>query len=327
MEGKTSPDFQLEVSDPEALAEAIRGSHIDACLLERNPGLSRIERVHLPHSCFDRAFLSVPMLTSGQMAAKCHTLIYVTACPRNGHSFNFSMKHGHGYMGLFAPCGVLDAMTPAGYANATLTIPVDWFQQEISYRFPDIPVEWLRRGHGFRVSEGSRKRIDMVLEAREEMVRRDPNGMSHPEARLGFERDLLEAYVDALSDNHRGRERTPPVSISRRYGVLRRIRDHIAAHRSAPIRLDELCMVSGMSRRGLEYLFKDHFGIGVNAFVRCQRLHGARRSILASHPVAGLVKRIALDWGFWHLGHFASDYRRLFGENPSDTFRRIHRPA
>jgi AraC family transcriptional regulator, ethanolamine operon transcriptional activator len=34
------------------------------------------------------------------------------------------------------------------------------------------------------------------------------------------------------------------------------------------------------------------------------------------------VKKIALDSGFWHLGHFAKDYHALFGENPSETLRR-----
>jgi AraC family ethanolamine operon transcriptional activator len=77
-----------------------------------------------------------------------------------------------------------------------------------------------------------------------------------------------------------------------------------------------------MSRRGLEYLFKDVFGIGVNAFVRCQRLHGARRAILSAPPDPGRVKKIALDWGFWHLGRFAAEYRGLFGEYPSATSAR-----
>jgi len=316
-------DFRLEVSDPEELAEAILGSRIEACLLAANTGRSRLERVRLAHSCFDIARLSSPMLMSGQMAADCHTLIYVTECPRPGHSFNFAMKHGAGYMGFFAPGGDLDAMTPAGYANATLTMPIDVLHRETTHRFPDIPAEWLRRGSGFRVPDGCRRQIADLLDAREEMMRLDPGGMTDPAARLGFERSLLETYVDTLREAHSGREKIPWVAITRRYGALRRIRNHIAAHRSTPIRLDDLCLASGMSRRGLEYLLKDHFGVGVNAFIRCQRLHGARRAILTSAPAAGRIKRIALDWGFWHLGRFASQYRKLFGENPSDTWRRV----
>jgi AraC family ethanolamine operon transcriptional activator len=31
------------------------------------------------------------------------------------------------------------------------------------------------------------------------------------------------------------------------------------------------------------------------------------------------VREIARRWGFWHTGEFAADYRRLFGELPSET--------
>jgi AraC family ethanolamine operon transcriptional activator len=33
------------------------------------------------------------------------------------------------------------------------------------------------------------------------------------------------------------------------------------------------------------------------------------------------VHEIARRWGFWHIGEFAADYRRLFGELPSQTFK------
>ncbi|MCZ0400693.1 hypothetical protein OZI03_24655, partial [Escherichia coli] len=29
-----------------------------------------------------------------------------------------------------------------------------------------------------------------------------------------------------------------------------------------------------------------------------------------------------MQWGFWHLGQFATDYQRLFNEKPSETLSR-----
>ena len=66
----------------------------------------------------------------------------------------------------------------------------------------------------------------------------------------------------------------------------------------------------------------DLLGVGVSAFLHKLRLHGVRRELLATDPRYGSVKRSALDWGFWHLGRFAADYRALFGENPSATLNR-----
>jgi len=35
-----------------------------------------------------------------------------------------------------------------------------------------------------------------------------------------------------------------------------------------------------------------------------------------------LVTDVANSWGFWHMGQFAADFRRQFGELPSETVRR-----
>ncbi|GHU15365.1 hypothetical protein AGMMS50225_28560 [Betaproteobacteria bacterium] len=38
-------------------------------------------------------------------------------------------------------------------------------------------------------------------------------------------------------------------------------------------------------------------------------------------PALDTVGDIAARWGFWHLSHFAADYKEMFGELPSDTLR------
>jgi len=221
----------------------------------------------------------------------------------------------------------VDAFLPAGYANATLTIPKDLLLQELAIRFPEAPAEWLGKGAGLRIPEPSRHRIGSLLGRRLELDRTDPSWLAGSEACRHFEEDLIGAFAEALRGSWDLPHPTVTVQVRKRYGALRLIRDHIADHRGALLRLDALCEVSGMSRRGLEYLFKDHFGIGVNAFVRCQRLHGARRAIRDSAPEPGVVKRIALEWGFWHLGRFAHDYQACFGESPSATLSRQRRSA
>ena len=35
------------------------------------------------------------------------------------------------------------------------------------------------------------------------------------------------------------------------------------------------------------------------------------------------ITEVALDYGFSHLGRFSSDYRKLFGELPSETVRLV----
>jgi AraC family ethanolamine operon transcriptional activator len=100
---------------------------------------------------------------------------------------------------------------------------------------------------------------------------------------------------------------------------LQRARDFIEAHSHQPIDFAELCDATGMSLRGLQVMFRNTLGVSPQSYIRNQRLHGVRRMLLESGPDAGVIKRTALEWGFWHLGHFAREYRELFGESPSAT--------
>jgi hypothetical protein len=53
-----------------------------------------------------------------------------------------------------------------------------------------------------------------------------------------------------------------------------------------------------------------------------QRLNGAFRSISQAEPNGSeTVTAIALQWGFTQLGRFSVNYRQLFGEKASETFK------
>lgn len=320
------PQHQLlRVSKPEEFVEAIRGSRIDARLLARAPGFSQLERIPLTRTCFDTVSISSTLLVSGDLAADCFTMVFVRECPREGHLFTHSQRHGADYLGFFPPGGVLDALIPAGYSNATLTIPENVFLHEISCRFPEVPREWLRRGAALRLPESAARKLSGLVAARREMDDAKPGWLADQRARLHFENDLLEAFLDALRAACDGGQPTSLARGLRRYSAMRRIREHITARAGVPLRIQDLTEISGMSRRGLEYVFNDLFGVGANAFIRSHRLHGARRALLAARPSPGIIKETALQWGFWHLGRFSAEYRAHFGELPTSTISRAPR--
>ena len=61
-------------------------------------------------------------------------------------------------------------------------------------------------------------------------------------------------------------------------------------------------------------------------YLRRRRLNGVRGEFRSPDGAPARVTDIAMRWGFWELGRFASEYRALFGELPSDTLaRRLRR--
>ena len=88
---------------------------------------------------------------------------------------------------------------------------------------------------------------------------------------------------------------------------------------SATVR--DLCDNTGVALRTLNRAFRERFGIGPKAYLLRRRLSSVRDELLRA-PADVLVADVANRWGFWHMGQFAADYRRQFGELPSETLRR-----
>jgi len=57
-------------------------------------------------------------------------------------------------------------------------------------------------------------------------------------------------------------------------------------------------------------------------YLRHVRLERAHQELVQAQPGETTVTRTAGRWGFTHLGRFASEYRRAFGELPSTFLSR-----
>jgi AraC family ethanolamine operon transcriptional activator len=103
--------------------------------------------------------------------------------------------------------------------------------------------------------------------------------------------------------------------------VVRRARGYVQEHADEPLQILALCRALGVSRRWLQWSFNEVMGIGPMAYLRIMRLNGARRMLLGAAP-GTKVKDAVEAYGFWHLSRFSRDYRRHFGELPSQTLHR-----
>ena len=110
---------------------------------------------------------------------------------------------------------------------------------------------------------------------------------------------------------------------NRKQIVLQRARDYMEANADKPITVLELAQASGSCVRTLEYVFCDYFDVTPKAYLKSRRLVAVRHELLRSLHSKSLINEVANRWGFWHMSQFAADYRRFFGELPSETLRAI----
>lgn len=118
---------------------------------------------------------------------------------------------------------------------------------------------------------------------------------------------------------------SPPEPVrgwSARQRVVNRAWEIVADSDPGVVTVSELCARVGVPIRTLDDAFHACLGIAPKRFILRMRLNRVRRWLSNSSDNATTVTSAATRFGFFHFGHFAQQYRRLFGETPSRTLAR-----
>jgi transcriptional regulator GlxA family with amidase domain len=94
------------------------------------------------------------------------------------------------------------------------------------------------------------------------------------------------------------------------------------ANFQTPLDIPTLCRTLAVSERTLRKAFQKIRGLPPCRRLRMLRLSGARRVLLSAHGRCVTVTEIATSFGFVELGRFSVEYRKTFGESPSETLGR-----
>ena len=94
------------------------------------------------------------------------------------------------------------------------------------------------------------------------------------------------------------------------------------ANIQTPFDIPTLCRALAVSERTLRKAFQKIRGLPPCRRLRTLRLSGARQALLSAHDRCETVTEIATSFGFVELGRFSVEYRKIFGESPSETLGR-----
>jgi AraC-like DNA-binding protein len=211
-----------------------------------------------------------------------------------------------------------EGVTSAGFAGYTLSFDEVLLRDVIDILELDIDLSaqvlecslWSGLG---AVSKRLRERLDEAFRA--------SRICDYPEAADLFEFSAAAFVLQMIAG---GAGHPPPGVLSKRRAAVRRALNWLQHHDKLPLTVSDLCRHAGVSAPTLYRGFQEEFGVGPKRYLQIRRLAGVRSELLADGRGSG-VTDIANRWGFWHMGQFAADYHRQFGELPSATPKRASR--
>lgn len=224
------------------------------------------------------------------------------------------------------PAAVLVAM---GGSDFTLRTPDDFTiygivleQQVLAQRHQqlfghDLPAHWLQTA-AVCLSPASHHTLCGQIAELLALARHTPDSIGR--------QLLLDCSVDALL---LALSQSGAQSLSRRDGSSQRHWQWVEQARQRALQpaqtwltVEGLCRELHVTRRTLQNGFQEVTAMSPLPFLRALRLNQVRRLLRSPQGSADSIQQLAEDWGFATPSHFSYDYRRLFGETPSQTRQR-----
>lgn len=320
--GGPGPVVGRGYSDLDEMAAAVRHADVEYLPLSRpTPGEASLVIVELEGG----ATLQLARLGFAHVArARCHPDVWeiLVALDEGGppRSWNGQSVDPTSAM-IYRPGGEIQASSRGPDGRAALSVPVAQLSQAFATRAGAELRPFPENGRMARMDGPARAWLSSLLARVARVAAEDPRALAGVEARRALGDSLLGLAIRALEqlpERPADRERTM-ISHSR---IVSQAEEFMRSRLALPLYVADLCLATGVSERTLRSAFHNVYGASPNRFLKLRRLMQVRRVLQRSG--GALVSDVATRHGFWDLGRFAGDYRKLFGESPSQTVRRAH---
>ncbi|MCK5665945.1 MAG: helix-turn-helix domain-containing protein [Thiotrichaceae bacterium] len=134
-----------------------------------------------------------------------------------------------------------------------------------------------------------------------------------------IEQEIAANIVGLIAESYQPINRKP---LRKRDNALKLAESYIFESDGAVVTIPELCIAAHASQRTLEYAFRERYDCTPKAYTLIYRLNNAHKQLRHAEPGITQISDIAQQHGFWHMGQFCADYKKLFAMLPSETLKR-----
>lgn len=302
------------MSDPDEFSAAVSGASLWADFLGRQRRDTLVEQFQTPRWTIDFQEAEVRARILGFPPPGWASAALIRG---EGESAWYGRVVRRGFLVCTPPGEAIDGWIGPGFRCSSIGVPPSiWEQSRIAAGLEDTRI-------GAMVLELPPSRF-REIERCLAILRGLLSGGFGPGAALALrEAEHFAKHFMTLVWEIASRSEGPRESVRNRARLARRAEEWLRDHHGEGIGMTELCLAMGVSRREIEYAFRENFASSPREFLERIRLNAIRRELnRAGSGGHGQVTRIALDHGIAHLGRFPALYRSLFGELPRETLAR-----
>ena len=299
----------LTCFDSDQLGEVVKGASFELHQMDTGSFKADLFSASLGKGILDRGTYSQPVLTEGTFSSEHMTIGITLDTKGEGHLNGSSMRK---YDILLADEGApLDYyLTPDTLWSSFQFKREDLLKTSIDLNEHSSTI--------YSFNKEMHQNISLKLNKIFSYLKNSDHSQDSSMNPMMLYNNILSMYTHAISHAH---SHTP---LKRNESTLlaKKIYHYLQEHASEPIQMIELTALIGKSERTVERLFKKYFGIPPYTYLKLHRLHLIRKRLMQRDSPFINISHLAMENGFMEIGYFGNEYKKTFGETPSETLRR-----
>ena len=224
-------------------------------------------------------------------------------------------------MHIFSGNNGFEFFSPSQLLMAGISLNRDTLLNTLNAEDGEVALQHLSTANLLNLDNTKIKSVAEFMTGAFDMLQQNPLLLQIAQNRSTLRQAVLSLLTECLVDGNRQINKSnDQISNAKCSNIIAETRTLVLENLEIPISVAEVCKHLSISRRTLQYCFQNLLNTTPMAYLRAERLNGVRAQLRSANSVT----EAAAHWGFWHFGHFSQEYKKMFGELPSTTFKRLH---
>ena len=296
------PNLNIEMMQHYAKQWSLEHTKMGKGLFEGN-----ISAVHTPRIQLGSAYYSQSFMSKGDFPDGCMVLIYA---PNNARYNSQNRTIQTNEIIVLTKGDEIDILTVGEIEIHTLVIEEQLFYQTFYDYFDDTPHKIINDKRFF-IKPNMISTFHQTVNLWKTYLTEEYSTLKEKPSYDKIEPEILRQLFSCIIS-------TPLVKKRKKFQT-KIVRDLLYENIEQPIDIADITSQLDISESQLHHAFKKEYGITPKKYLQYLRFHAVNKELLLAHTQTSTVNQIAQKYHFLHMGHFSTEYQKLFGQTPSET--------